>query len=347
MNTDKGKILAVDDTPESLRLLTEILTAEGYEVRSAISGELALHAATLHPPELVLLDIRMPEMNGYEVCRRLKAQAETRNVPVIFVSAATETEEKVQGFELGAVDFVTKPFQRDELLARVHTHLELNRLRNHLELLMDERTAELRKSEKALRASLLDSIAALASTVEIRDPYTAGHQQRVAQLAVAIAKELHLPEEQIEGIYLASVVHDVGKIQIPAELLSKPGKLSALEFALIKEHARAGYEILKAIAFPWPIAQIVLQHHERLDGSGYPQGLGRDQILPEANILAVADVVESMVSHRPYRPGLGVDAALAQIENNKGTLFDPSVVNACLKLFQEQRFHFSSDILPR
>lgn len=347
MTTDKGRILAVDDTPESLRLLTDILTAEGYEVRSAISGELALHAAALHAPELVLLDIRMPEMDGYEVCRRLKAQAETRNVPVIFVSAATETEEKVKGFELGAVDFVTKPYQRDELLARVHTHLELNRLRDHLEQQVDMRTAELRKSEKELRASLLDSIAALAATVEIRDPYTAGHQQRTAQLAVAIAKELHLSEEQIEGIHLACLVHDIGKIHVPAELLSKPGKLSALEFELIKEHARASYEILKSIAFPWPIAQIVLQHHERLDGSGYPQGLVRDQILPEANILAVADVVESMMSHRPYRPALGVDAALAQIANNKDTLFEPAVVDACLRLFQEQRFHFSSGILPR
>lgn len=347
MNTDKGKILAVDDTPESLRLLTDILTAEGYEVRSAISGELALHAASIHPPELVLLDIRMPKMDGFEVCRRLKAQAETRNVPVIFVSAATETEEKVQGFELGAVDFVTKPYQRDELLARVHTHLELHRLRSHLESLVDERTAALKKSETELKASLLDSIAALAATVEIRDPYTSGHQQRVAQLAVAIAKALHLPEDQIEGIHLACIVHDVGKMQVPAELLSKPGKLSALEFELIKEHARAGYEILKPIAFPWPIAQIVLQHHERLDGSGYPLGLVRDQILPEASILAVADVVESMMSHRPYRPGLGIDAALGQIAQNKGTLFDPVVVDACLKLFQEQAFHFSSGILPR
>ncbi|HEX5363521.1 MAG TPA: HD domain-containing phosphohydrolase, partial [Gallionella sp.] len=227
------------------------------------------------------------------------------------------------------------------------THLELNRLRNHLEFLVEERTAELRKSEKTLRASLLDSIAALAATVEIRDPYTAGHQNRVAQLAVAIARELQLPEEQVEGIHLASIVHDVGKIQVPGELLSKPGKLSALEFDLIKEHAKAGYEILKPIAFPWPIAQIVLQHHERLDGSGYPQGLRRGQILPEACILAVADVVESMMSHRPYRPGLGLDAALGQVAVNKGTLFDPVIVDACLKLFQERGFHFSNGILPR
>lgn len=339
---NKGRILAVDDTPASLKLLTDLLKAEGYEVRSAINGELALHAAASNPPELVLLDIRMPEMNGFEVCRRLKAQPETRDVPVIFVSAVTETDEKVQGFELGAVDFVTKPYQRDELLARVRTHLELNRLRNHLEDLVDERTSELQTSEKKLRTSLLDSITALAAIVEMRDPYTAGHQRRVSELAVAIATELQLPEDQILAIHLASVVHDVGKIRVPAEILSKPGRLSPLEFDLIKEHARNGYDILKSIDFPWPIAEIVLQHHERLDGSGYPQALKGDQILIEARVLAVADVVESMVSHRPYRPALGLDAALEEVTSHKGTHFDVAVVEACARLFRDHGYQIPS-----
>jgi response regulator RpfG family c-di-GMP phosphodiesterase len=336
----KGSILAVDDTPASLRLLTDILKAEGYEVRAAISGELAVRAASLNPPDLVLLDIRMPWMDGYEVCRLLKADPATCDVPVIFVSAASEMSEKLHGFEIGAVDYVTKPYQRDELLARVHTHLELNHLRHHLEELVEARTAELKISEKKLRVSMLESITALAAIVEMRDPYTAGHQRRVALLGVAIARELQLADEQIEGVQLASVVHDVGKIRVPAEILSKPGKLSALEFALIKEHSQNGFEILKTIAFPWPIAQIVLQHHERLDGSGYPHGLAGDAILIEARILALADVVESMVSHRPYRPGLGLEAALSEIEGNKD-LFDPLVVAACVRLFREQGFSFS------
>jgi putative nucleotidyltransferase with HDIG domain len=337
-----GKILAVDDTPASLRLLTDILKDEGYEVRAAISGELALRAAILNPPELVLLDIRMPEMDGFEVCRRLKASQATQDVPVIFVSAASETEEKVRGFELGAVDFVTKPYQRDELLARVRTHLELNRLRHHLEDLVDERTVELRESERKLRASLLESITALAAIVEMRDPYTAGHQRRVAELAVAIAREMKLSDEMIEGIHLASVVHDVGKIRVPAEILSKPGKLTELEFGLIKEHAQNGFEILKTIEFPWSIAQIVLQHHERMNGSGYPRGLSGEHILLESRIVTVADVVESMISHRPYRAGLGLEAALAEIENNKGSLFDAAVVDACVRVFREQDFHFKA-----
>lgn len=336
--TEKGKLLVVDDTPASLKLLTGLLKSEGYEVRSAVSGELALYAAGSNPPELVLLDIRMPVMDGFEVCRRLKAQPATRDVPVIFVSAASEIEEKIKGFEVGAVDYVTKPFQRDELLARVRTHLELNRLRNHLEDLVEERTFELRESERKLKSSLLESIAALAATVEMRDPYTAGHQRRVAALAVAIARELQLPEEQIEGIHLAGVVHDVGKIQIPAELLSKPGRLTELEFSLIKQHSQAGYELLKTIAFPWPIAQIVRQHHERLDGSGYPEALKGEQILIDARIIGVADVVEAMSSHRPYRPGLGIEPAMEEIMRARGTLYDPQVVDACVRLFREKNY---------
>ena len=339
--TDKGKILAVDDTPASLRLLTDTLVAEGYDVRPAISGELALRSAAGNPPELVLLDIRMAGMDGFEVARRLRAEPATREVPVIFVSAVTETEEKVQGFELGAVDFVTKPYQREELLARVRTHLELTRLRSHLEDLVAERSAELKASERKLRSSLLDSITALAAMVELRDPYTAGHQRRVAQLAMAIATELGLPGEQIEGIQLASVVHDVGKIKVPAEILSKPVRLEDMEYRLIQEHSENGYEILSAIEFPWPIAEMVRQHHERLDGSGYPRALKGEHILREARIIGVADVVESMVSHRPYRPGLGIDAALAEITGKKGILFEPAVVDVCLRLFRQQGFKFS------
>jgi putative two-component system response regulator len=334
----KGHILIADDTPASLRLLTDILKGEGYEVRSAISGELALHAATAQPPELMLLDIRMPGMDGFEVCQRLKAQDSTRDVPVIFVSAMSDTLEKLKGFELGAVDYVTKPYQREELLARVHTHIELNRLRRHLEEMVEERTESLRISEMKLRTSLLESISAIAATVEIRDPYTAGHQRRVAQLATAMAHELGLPEQRIEGLNLAAVVHDVGKIQIPAEILSKPGRLTELEFSLMKQHPQVGYDILKEVDFPWPIAEFVWQHHERLDGSGYPQGLAGEAIHPEARILAVADVIEAMASHRPYRPGLGIETALGEIERHSGILYDRDAVDAALKLFRQQDY---------
>lgn len=328
---DQGKILAVDDTPASLKLLTDILKSEGYDVRSAINGELALRSARANPPELVLLDIRMPEMDGFEVCRRLKAQPETGNVPVIFVSALTDTDEKVRGFELGAVDFVTKPYQREELLARVRTHLEVDRLRNRLEDMVEERTRSLRKT-------LFDIISGMSATVELRDPYTAGHQRRVAHLAGAIAREMKMPEEQVEGLNLACLVHDFGKIKVPAEILTKPGTLDELEFSLIKQHCQIGYDILKPIDFPWPIAQTVYQHHERIDGSGYPQGLKDGEIQLEARVLGVADVVEAMVSHRPYRAALGVEAALEEIARHRGVRFDAAVVDACVKLFREQGY---------
>lgn len=192
---------------------------------------------------------------------------------------------------------------------------------------------ELDRTLDNLQTVMKGTIQAMAYTVETRDPYTAGHQQRVADLSRAIANEMGLPENQIEGVFMAGVIHDLGKISVPAEILSKPGRLPELEFSLIKIHPQSGYDILKGIEFPWPIAQIVLQHHERMDGSGYPRGLSGEDILIEARILAVADVVEAMASHRPYRPALGIDAALEEISANKNAHFDQDVVDACLKLF--------------
>lgn len=209
----------------------------------------------------------------------------------------------------------------------LHTRTERDRA-------LDER----RQYAERLRASLEEALQAIAATVEMRDPYTAGHQRRVAQLAVDIAREIGLLDDQVHGIHLASIVHDLGKIHIPAEILSKPAKLSEIEFSLIMTHPQAGFEILKGIAFPWPIAQTVWQHHERLDGSGYPHGLTSDAIILEARILAVADVVEAMSSHRPYRPGLGIGAALEEIERNRGVLYDPDAVDACLRLFRTRQY---------
>ncbi len=182
-------------------------------------------------------------------------------------------------------------------------------------------------------------VTVLGGMAEMRDPYTAGHQKRVANLAVAIGAELGLSPEELEGLRLAASVHDIGKIMVPAEILCKPTKLTCLEYNLIKEHAEAGFQILKDVAFPWPIARIVHEHHERIDGSGYPNGLTGEQLLPESLIVAVADVVESMCPHRPYRPGLGTEAALREIEGNRGVLYDPLVVDACLRVFREKGYH--------
>ena len=201
---------------------------------------------------------------------------------------------------------------------------------------------ELQVSFESLKKAMHSTIQAISMTVEKRDPYTSGHQQRVANLAKAIAKELKLPESQIESIYLAAGIHDIGKIALPAEILVKPIPLSDIEISLIQAHAQAGYDILKGIEFPWAIADIVLQHHERLDGSGYPAGLTGDDIVFEARIICVADVVETMASHRPYRPSIGMDKALEEIADNSGVLYDPQVVDACLKIFREKDFSFPS-----
>ena len=203
----------------------------------------------------------------------------------------------------------------------------------------DRIAIEQQNDQAILQRSLEQSIQAIADTVETRDPYTAGHQRRVAELATAIAREMGLDEQRIHGIRLAASIHDLGKIQVPAEILSKPGKLTEIDFMLIKLHAQSGYDILKDIEYPWPIADMVHQHHERLDGSGYPQGLKDGQILLESCILSVADVVEAMASHRPYRPAMGIDLALKEIERGRDSIYDPGVADACLKLFRERGYH--------
>jgi putative nucleotidyltransferase with HDIG domain len=227
-----------------------------------------------------------------------------------------------------------------------HRAIEINGKRAILEVFEDiteHRRAdmELQQSFQKLQRIMEGTVNALAITVENRDPYTAGHQQRVAQLACAIAKEIGLSQCQINSIHVAGTLHDIGKIYVPAEILSKPGRLTDVEFSLIKTHAQVGYEILRNIEFESPIAHIVLQHHERINGTGYPLGLKGDDILLEAKILAVADVVEAIHSHRPYRPAVGIDKALHEIAKNKGIYYDPIAVDACLKLFNNDEFKFA------
>jgi PAS domain S-box-containing protein/putative nucleotidyltransferase with HDIG domain len=204
---------------------------------------------------------------------------------------------------------------------------------------------DLKRSYDQLEKTLIATVNALASAAESRDPYTAGHQRRVTVLACAIATEMGLPEEQFAGLRLAGLIHDIGKINIPVQILNKPGRISEIEFSIIKTHSQTGYNIVKDIEFPWPVARIILQHHERLDGSGYPVGLKAGEIVGEARILAVADVLEAMASHRPYRPALGIDAALTEIVQAKGVLYDPEVVDICQRLFLEKGFQLKEGTL--
>ena len=240
---------------------------------------------------------------------------------------------------------------KDELENRVEKRTEqLSKVNEQLhDRVLERRRAEdqLQTTLERLEKALEGTVRAMSLTIEMRDLYTAGHQRRVSSLAVAIGKEMQLPWDKIEGIRLAGIIHDIGKIAMPAELLSKPTRLTKTEFQLIKDHPRIGYDILKSIDFPWPVAHIILQHHERMDGSGYPDSLLGDAILPEARILAVADVVEALSSHRPYRPALGQAKALEEIRRGRGIRYDMRVVDACLKLFKEGRFSFKTDDTAR
>jgi PAS domain S-box-containing protein/putative nucleotidyltransferase with HDIG domain len=253
-----------------------------------------------------------------------------------------EEQGAVQGFEI--------PYNRQDG-KRIWTSINARLVRGpqgeiyyegFLEDITARKTAEdsLKDSYKKLQKTLQGIVTALAVTVEMRDPYTAGHQERVVHLACAMAGEMGLPEDQIQGLSMAGALHDIGKINVPAELLSKPGKLSKTEFAIIKSHAEVSFAILRGIEFPWPVALAIAQHHERMDGSGYPFGLWGPDIILEARILAVADVVEAMASHRPYRPALGIDQALEEISRNRDVLYDSEVVDACVRLFTEKGFTF-------
>ena len=339
MNATRPLVLIVDDNATNIDLLVNTLKPD-YRLGIAKNGGSAIAYAAKHKPDLILLDIMMPEMDGFETCERLKGDPETAAIPVIFITAMSETVNKTRGFELGAVDYITKPFHAAEVKARVHTHLSLaemqRKLASHnlfLEQKVEQKTTEIRDILNA-------SIHAMALMVEIRDPYTAGHQQRVAQLACAIAEKMGLAAEAIEGLRYAGILHDVGKIRIPVSILSRSGELLDAEYEMLKIHPLVSYDILKDIPFPWPVAQTVLQHHERIDGSGYPQGLSGDQIIPEAKILAVADVTEANSSFRPYRPAHGIDAALERLAQQKGVSYDADVVSACLALFAEEAFVF-------
>lgn len=340
-----GNIVIVDDQPNNLRVLSGILQQAGYKVRPALDGAVALKSINSSPPDLVLLDIRMPDMDGYEVCRQLKLNENTRDIPIIFISALQDMEDKLAAFQAGGVDYVSKPFQMEEVLARVQAHLKLYRLQRDLQGIVEERTRDLQaaleslhESQKKYTSVLEETILAISMTIEKRDPYTAGHQWRVSLIAVEIAKELGMNSDTIEGLRLAAMVHDIGKIYIPVDILSRTGRLSEIEYSLIKVHAQVGSDIMRQVHFPWPVADMILQHHERMDGSGYPCKLKGNEILLEARVIAVADVLEAMASHRPYRPALGVDIALAEIRRGAGSIYDKEVAAACLRLFEERGY---------
>ncbi|HET7831941.1 MAG TPA: HD domain-containing phosphohydrolase [Gallionella sp.] len=337
MTTDKTKlrILNLEDQPTDAELIEDELLAGGliFDFMRVAHAHEYYQALAFFGPHVILCDYTLPDFNG------LKAvQYATKNypeIPVIMVTGTLSDVEAIELLRVGAKDYILKD--------------SLKRLPSAVRRVLAEKAAiqareaaehSLRESREKLLRSLEVMAKGMAELIELREPYAVGHQRRVADLSAAIAREMGMAEEEIHGVYLAAIIHDFGKSRIPVAILAKPGPLDAAEYQLIREHSSMGYDILRRVEFPWPIAEIVYQHHEREDGSGYPKGLKAPEILPGAKILAVADVVESMASHRPYRPGPGIDAALAEIERGRGVQYNAKVVDACLKLFRKRGYKF-------
>lgn len=363
----KLKILICDDDPQDRKLVRAYLQMiAGRDVATLEAGRTVeiQEAVDAGDFDIILMDLRMPDKSGADWLQEI---VERQLAPVVVLTGYGDEDTVVQSLQQGAVGYLPKRrLSAESLASTIDDAIEkwrgLMLSRGNFDQLeklanVDSVTGELirQKFLKTLCKTIgYETMEALATIVEFRDPYTAGHQQRVTQLACEIAKAMDLPEDTVTGLYLAGLIHDIGKVSVPSEILCNPSGLSSDEFNIIKMHPTVGYEVLKGLELPWPIAQIVHQHHERLDGSGYPMGLSGEDILLEARILAVADVVEAMASHRPYRASLGLDRALLEIVAHKGKLYDTVVVAACLKVFREQAFEFqcssvelsSSHVLP-
>ncbi|MCG9728291.1 two-component system response regulator [Shewanella sp. Isolate13] len=317
---DKATILVVDDTPENIDILVGILGRD-YRVKVAIDGPKALALASKTTPDLILLDVMMPGMNGYEVCKRLKQEPLTSHIPVIFVTALTEVADETQGFELGAVDYITKPVSAPVVKARVKTHLALYDQKRLLEQEVKARTKELEETR-------FEIIRRLGRAAEYKDNETGLHVVRMSHYARLLAVQSGLPERYCELIYNAAPMHDIGKIGTPDSILKKPTKLDDIEWQEMQRHAEIGAEIIGEHKDPLleMARRIALSHHEKWDGSGYPYGLSGEDIPIEGRIVAIADVFDALTSIRPYKKAWTVEATMALIEDEAGKHFDPELV---------------------
>lgn len=337
MDKNNYKILIVDDTPENVQVLGRILSDENFELIIAVNGLDALKAVDKVKPDLILLDILMPKLDGFETCKKLKASELTKDIPIIFLTAKVEPEDVSRGFELGAVDYIAKPFNIPELIARVNTHLEIKNLRNNLERTVEQRTIELRSTFKQLKKSHFEIINRLGLAAEFRDNETGTHLTRMSQYCAIVGKAMELSDEQNYLLVSSSVMHDVGKIGIPDNILLKPGKLTDDEFDIIKKHTTLGCKLLSGIDSDLlkKAEKIALTHHEKYNGNGYPNGLVGDEIPIEGRIVAVCDVFDALTSIRPYKKAWDVERVVKLITSEKGQHFDPYVVDKFLSNLPE------------
>jgi putative two-component system response regulator len=351
MSTERmPNILIVDDTRANLKLLTDMLQGQHYRVRPVLSGKAALASALAEPPDLVLLDINMPEMNGYEVCDRIKAEVLLREVPVIFISALGEVDDKVRAFQHGGLDYITKPFRLEEVLVRVRTHLriralqlELRRHNEHLQELVDEKVREVSEAQMAM-------LFALAKLAESRDTDTGQHVERTQTFCRILAEELsmnspyaaEIDAKFIDNIYHAAPLHDIGKVGVPDAILLKPGKLTPEEWETMMAHTSHGARTLRAVyeryrgnAFIALGMEIALSHHEKWDGTGYPEKLSGLDIPLSARIMAVADVYDALRAERCYKKSFSHEESRRIIVEGSGAHFEPALVDAFLAREEE------------
>ncbi|MBF0450500.1 MAG: response regulator [Candidatus Magnetomorum sp.] len=318
----KQKIMIVDDTPVNIRVLVEALKNE-YKLSIATNGKVALsYALAENPPDLILLDIMMPELDGYEVCKQLKANEHTRNIPIIFITAMSEEQNETYGLEMGAVDYIVKPINPRIVQARVRTHLELKKYQDHLAELVKEKTAELIDAK-------LDIINRLARAAEYRDNETGMHVLRMSHYCSIIGKAANLNEKDCENLFHAASMHDIGKIGIPDRILLKPARLTTEEFTQMKTHTIIGGELLDGgnSDLLHMAQKIALTHHEKWNGTGYPKGLSGKDIPIEGQIAAICDVFDALTSERPYKKEWTIEKALDEILLQKGEHFDPYIVD--------------------
>lgn len=343
------RVLIVEDDHSSADLYRKTLKTDrrsSFDVKWADNLAKALEYEQGGIFDVILLDLQLPDSRGFDTFAKVKREAQ--DASIIILTGSRDEALAIRAIEEGAQDYISKgQFEYRMFLRAISYAIERNRIRknlqhtkNDLEAKVRRRTYKLQTEKGKMHRILAETIDALASALEKRDPYTAGHQRRVAQLSVAIAKHIGLKENGIIGLHLASLVHDIGKICVPIEILVKPTPLNKVEMNLIHTHSEVGYGILKDIEFPWPIARVVLQHHEKIDGSGYPHGLSGEDILLESRILCVADVTEAMFSDRPYRSAIGIAGALEELSRNKRILYEPVAVDACLELFNKKSFKF-------
>ena len=325
----KQTILAVDDVPENLAVLRGILSAD-YRVKVALNGEKALKIALSDtPPDLILLDIMMPEMSGYEVCSRLKADPRTMKIPVIFVTAMGETEDETQGFKLGAVDYITKPVSPPVVHARVKTHLALYDQSRVLEQKVKERTAEVCALNVEIEETQREVVFTMGAIGETRSKETGNHVKRVAEYSRIFALHYGLSEDEANLIKMASPMHDIGKVGIPDSILNKPGRLTPEEFECMQKHAELGYEMLRYSSRPIlkAAATLAYEHHEKWNGKGYPQGLAEEGIHLYGRITAITDVFDALGSDRCYKKAWDDEKIFSLMKEERGEHFDPKLVD--------------------